>query len=83
MNTSSPSAADQRREPITVYRLWCGRKRYGGWKLSRTEAFKAGLADRVTFRDGRRIFLGPLAWIEVGQRRYARSKTVVVDRHGR
>jgi hypothetical protein len=77
-STTSPPS----REPITVYRLWCGRKRHGGWRTSRYEAFRDGLAERVTFRDGRRIHLGPLAWLEVGQRRYARSKTVVVGREG-
>jgi len=68
--------------PITVFRLWCGRRRYGGWRRSRIDAFKDGLADRVTFKDGGNIHLGPLAWIEVGERKYTRSRTVTVGREG-
>jgi len=70
------------KKPLTFYRLWCGSKRYGGWQRTRLDAVKAGLPHRVTFSDGRNITLGPLAWIEVGERRYARSKTIVIGRMG-
>lgn len=36
----------------------------------------AGVPHRVTFQDGSYVHLGPLAWIEKGQRRYPRSRTV-------
>lgn len=69
------------RQPLKFYRLWCGRKRYSGWLPSRAEAFEAGVPHKVTFEDGRgRVTLGPLAWIEVGERRYPRSRTVTVGR---
>jgi hypothetical protein len=72
------------RQPITVYRLWCGRKRYSPWVRSKNQAFAAGVPHGVTFEDKLRdtIALGPLAWIEVGQRRYARSRTVPIRREG-
>ena len=68
------------RQPLTFYRLWCGRRRYSGWLPSRKEAFKAGVPHGVTFADDQGIGLGPLTWIEVGERRYARSRTDPVDR---
>ena len=70
------------REPLTFYRLWCGRRRYSGWMPSRLDALRAGVKDRITFDDGRCISLGPLAWIEVGHRKYARSRTIPVSDAG-
>lgn len=70
------------RQPLKFYRLWCGRKRYSAWLPDRFDAYKAGVPHGVTFEDKLRggVYLGPLAWIEVGERKYARSKTVPVDR---
>lgn len=72
------------REPLRFYRLRCGRKRYGAWQPDRLDAFRAGLRDRVTFADPQlgTLHLGPLSWIEIGERRYARSRTIVVGREG-
>lgn len=36
----------------------------------------AGIAPGVTFEDGANVHMGPLAWIEVGERRYPKAKTV-------
>lgn len=68
------------REPIVVYRLRCGRRVWSGWKRTRREAFEAGLPHGLTFADNKHISLGPLAWIEMGQWRYAKSKTVPIGR---
>ena len=72
------------RQPLTYYRLWCGRKRYSPWLPCRQATLAAGVPHRVTFDDKLRggIFLGPLAWVEVGERRYPRSKTVPARREG-
>lgn len=69
------------RKPLKFYRLWCGRKRYSGWKPSRREAFIAGIPHGVTYQhaDGS-IGLGPLTWIETGERKYARSATISLGR---
>ena len=64
------------REPLKFYRLWCGQKCWSGWLPSRTEAMRAGVPIGVIYEDDRGMWLGPLAWIEVGKRRYARSRTV-------
>jgi len=36
----------------------------------------AGLPHKVTFGDKGYVHMGPLAWIEVGERRYSRSRTI-------
>lgn len=67
-------------QPLKFYRLWCGRKRYSRWLPSRAEAFAAGVPHKVTFEDrSGQISLGPLAWIEVGEREYPRSRTVTIE----
>lgn len=64
------------REPLVFYRLWCGTKRWSGWKPNRREAMLAGVPHGVTYQDSRAVSLGPLAWVEKGERRYARSRTL-------
>jgi|GEM_PF-1260128 len=67
------------RKPLTFYRLWCGRKRYSGWLPSLKQtvalAYRLGLAYRNLNGDGGGS-LGPLSWIEVGTRKYARSRII-------
>lgn len=62
--------------PRRYYRLWCGRRCWSGWKSTVVEAMTAGIAPGVTFEDGANVHMGPLAWIEVGERRYPKAKTV-------
>jgi hypothetical protein len=69
------------REPLTFYRLWCGRRRYSGWKPTWRDAVEAGVPHKVTFLDSKHLCLGPLAWVEVGERKYAHSKTISRGRH--
>jgi hypothetical protein len=68
------------REPLKFYRLWCGPRRWSSWEASARDAMLAGVPHGVTYRDGDGIAFGPLAWIEVGQRRYPKSKTVSLGR---
>jgi hypothetical protein len=68
------------REPLTFYRLRCGRNVWSPWLPCRTDAMQAGVSPGVTFEDRRGLWLGPLAWIEQGQRRYNRSRTVPCGR---
>ncbi len=67
-------------QELTLYRLWCGKRRYSAWLPDRNAvidlAFKHGLA----YRDDRGGGLGPLTRIEIGTRQYARSKTRPVKR---
>ncbi len=67
------------RKPLQFYRLWCGKKRYSGWLPDRYEVFRVALREGLAYgEDGGEIGLGPLTWIEQGERRYARSRTVPV-----
>ncbi len=68
------------RKPLMFYRLWCGRRCWSGWKPTQVEAMIAGIAPGVTFQTGNTVHMGPLAWIEVGTRRYPKSKTVSLGR---
>lgn len=69
------------RKPITVYRVRCGTRIYGGWKASRKDAFLHAWRHGLAYGEPEGpIGLGPLTWIEIGQRKYARSKTVSLDR---
>ena len=71
------------RKPIVVYRLWCGRKRYTGWKADLGEIWEIAIEKGLAYAglNGGRAGLGPLTWIEHGQRKYARSKTVSLGQH--
>jgi hypothetical protein len=70
----------QSRPPLRLCRVWCGRKRWTGWLPSRLEAFRAAAELGLAYEDRHgQIGLGPLTWIEYGERRYARSKTVPID----
>lgn len=69
-----------KQEPLIFYRPVCGRKRYGPWRRTSLEAFKVAAHHGLAYSDGRQICLGPLTWIEKGQRRYARSRTIPVGR---
>lgn len=68
------------RKPITVYRLWCGRKRYTGWIGDRAEIFRIALRHGLAYGDEHQTGLGPLTWIEIGERKYARSRTIPITR---
>jgi len=69
-----------KREPLTFFRPVCGLKRYGPWSSNSLDAFKVAERHGLAYSDGRQICLGPLTWIEKGQRRYARSRTVPIGR---
>lgn len=70
------------RDPIKVYRLWCGRKRYTPWlpdlESVWAEAFRHGLA--FPGINGGLGGLGPLTWIEKGERSYEGRKTISLGR---
>lgn len=69
------------RELLTYYRLWCGRKRYTPWVADRDHVFRVALRHGLGSEDDRGIFyMGPLAWIEIGQRAYAKARTIRVPR---
>lgn len=66
-----------KREPLTYYRLWCGRKRYTHWLADEKAIWRAALRHGLAYEDRHGIAgLGPLTWIEVGERAYPRSKTI-------
>lgn len=65
------------------YRLWCGRKRYTPWLADEQELWRIAIRNGLAYedRDGN-AGLGPLTWIEVGERKYTRSRTVTTARRG-
>lgn len=65
--------------PLTFYRLWCGRKRYTGWLPDKEQIWRIAIAKGLAFGDERSAGLGPLTWIEIGERARPRSKTVVIE----
>lgn len=69
---------------MKLYRLWCGKKRYSPWLANESDAWRRAVRLGLAYEDaGGQVGLGPLTWIEVGERQYARSRTVVVGRNGR
>ena len=71
----------QARSTLKLCRVWCGRKCWTGWLPGRAAAFEAAIDLGLAYKhpsDGS-VGLGPLTWIEYGERRYARSRTVRVD----
>ena len=72
--------APLKRERLQFYRVWCGRKCYTAWLPDRTDAYAQAVAHGLAFDTDGVIALGPLTWIEVGERTYARSRTVPVPR---
>jgi len=69
---------------LKLYRLWCGKKRHSPWLTNEGDAWRRAVRLGFAFEDaGGQVGLGPLTWIEIGERQYARSRTVVVGRNGR
>ena len=65
------------------FRLWCGKKRYTPWLPDEDAVWRSAIRHGLAFEDDDgEAGLGPLTWIEVGQRKYARSKTVTIGRRG-
>ena len=67
-------------KPLRYYRVWCGAKCYSAWLPDRDDAYAVAEGYGLAFRDDDVIALGPLTWIEVGERTYARSRTVPLPR---
>ena len=64
-------------DPLLFYRVRCGRKVWSHWCDSEIEAMRLAVEHGLGHFDDRgQPFLGPLVWIEIGQRRYRRSRTV-------
>jgi len=68
------------RSPRSYYRLWCGKKCYSAWLLDRDDIFERAAELGLGFRNGNVVSLGPLTWIEQGERKYARSRTIPLPR---
>lgn len=65
-------------------RVWCATKRWTNWLPGRGAAFEAAVQLGLAYEDRHgSVGLGPLTWIEYGERRYPRSKTVRVDPRAR
>lgn len=70
--------------PIRFYRLWCGKKRYTHWLPSKGQVMGAALRHGLAFEaGGDRVHLGPLTWIEHGERARPKTRTVSLGRLGR
>ena len=70
--------------PARFYRLWCGQKRYSPWLADEKEVWRIAIDEDLAYvDDGGQVGLGPLTWIELGERKYAHSRTVRIDVKGR
>lgn len=68
---------------MQLYRLWCGRKRHSHWLESREALIRAAVAKGLAFDDGQgNVSLGPLTWIEYGERARAKVRTISLGRGG-
>lgn len=71
------------KSPLIYYRLWCGRKRYTHWLPSEDGIWRTALRHGLAFEDSQGVAsLGPLTWIEIGERQRPRSKTITIGRRG-
>lgn len=71
-------------EPLTFYRLWCGRKRYSAWTSDKQQLWRQALRLGLAYghKEGP-AGLGPLTWFEVGERDRPRSRTRTISRDER
>lgn len=68
---------------MRFFRLWCGRKRYTPWLDDEREVWRIAVRKGLAYEDADgNAGLGPLTWIEVGERKYPRAKTVTISRRG-
>lgn len=68
------------KKPLRFYRVWCGRKCYSAWLPDRKDAYRIAAEHGIAFLgDDAVVHLGPLTRIEVGERTYARSRTVPIS----
>jgi hypothetical protein len=67
-------------QPIKLYRLWCGNKRYTHWLPELDEIWRIALRKGLAYGDERSAGLGPLAWIEYGERPRPKARTVTLRR---
>lgn len=68
---------------MRLYRLWCGKKRYSHWLPDRSDLMRVALRHGLAFEgQGDTCHLGPLTWIEVGERSRPKARTVRVHVEG-
>lgn len=67
-------------QPTKLYRLWCGKKRYTHWIADEREIWRIALRKGLAYGDEQKAGLGPLAWIEYGERPRAKARTVSLRR---
>ncbi len=68
------------RQSIKLYRLRCGKRRYSRWLEDLKEIRRIALREGLAYGDERSTGLGPLTWIEYGERSRAKARTRVVAR---
>lgn len=66
--------------PIKLYRLWCGKKRYTPWLTDEREIWRIALREGLAYGEEGNAGLGPLAWIETGERQRPKARTRVLGR---
>ncbi len=67
-------------QPLKLYRLWCGKKRYTHWLTDEREIWRIAKQKGLAYGDERGSGLGPLTWIEYGQRDRPKTRTRVLHR---
>lgn len=70
--------------PQRLYRLWCGKKRYTHWLPSKGQVIDVALRHGLAFEAKEdQVHLGPLTWIEHGERARPKARTISLGRLGR
>jgi hypothetical protein len=70
------------RAPEKLYRLWCGKKLYTPWLSDQDELWRIALREGLAYGDARGIGLGPLTWIQHGERKHPKGRTIVIGQTG-
>lgn len=65
------------------YRLWCGPKRHSPWLADEKHVWERAVRLGLAFESHGSIGMGPLTWIEIGERARSKAKTVTIGRRGK
>lgn len=64
------------------YRLWCGRKRHSPWLADEREVLRRAIRLGLAYETNGSTGLGPMTWIEIGERSRSKARTVPIGRRG-
>ena len=65
-----------------LYRLWCGRKRHSPWLADECEVLRRAIRLGLAYETNGSTGLGPMTWIEIGERARSKARTIPIGRRG-